>query len=162
MGRLTKKKIDQIRALLREGFTQGETAKKLHVGRGTVSKYAEEEPEGGEVPPPDSELEDLERKKKRLEAWMELETVKQAMMKVPQRLDELQATVEVLGADQDLLREWFKSLPISNLGRKWECSQCGDEKYVTVKVKCSRCGYETEWGRQCPEQKKIHPALVVS
>ena len=155
VGRLTKEKINEIRRLLKEGYTKKEVAEKTGVDRGTVRKYAEEESSRGKAPPKDPELETLEREKKRLQVWMELETVKQAMMKIPERLDELEATMKVLGADQDLLREWIESSPIANLGRKWSCSQCGSPKYVTVKVKCSRCGYETTWGHQCPPERKL-------
>ena len=168
MGRkVTEEEVREWVALHEKGHTYDDIGEKAGRRGETVGKHVREylKRKGGQGSPeahPDSELEDLERKKKRLKAWMELETLKQAMMKVPQRLDELQATVEVLGADQDLLRERIESSPIANLGRKWKCRGCGSSKYVMVKVKCNRCGRETEWGHVCPPEEKVYPPLPVS
>lgn len=161
MGKkVTQDEIKEWLALKERGYTDRAIGEKFHRDPKTIAKHLRPHLKGrGEGSPPDSELEGLKREKERQELLMELERAREARMKIPERLEELETTVKALGADQDQLREWFQSLPISNLGRKWECSQCGDKKYVTVKVKCSRCGHETAWGHQCPPEKKVKPAF---
>jgi len=127
----------------------------------TVGKHVREYLERrGKESPPDSEIQSLKALKDRYKVLIELDKIREEHQRVPKRLDDLEATVKALSADQNQLQaaqkklsvhqegllEWFRSLPISNLGTDWVCSRCGSPKYVMVKVECSRCGYETAWG----------------
>lgn len=161
MGRkVTEDEVEEWVALHEKGYAYENIGERVGRDGKTVGKHVREYlKRRGEGTPPDSELEGLKREKERQKLLMELESAREARTKIPERLEELETTVKALGADQDQLREWIQSLPTANLGRKWECSQCGDKKYVTVKVKCSRCGYETAWGHQCPPEKKVKPAF---
>ena len=147
MGKLTKAKIDEIQRLDREGYTKKEIAEKVRVDRGTVAKYIDEKPNRGQGSPPDSELEILNREKKRLEAWIELETVKQKMLKVPNRLDDVETTLKAYGEDVERLRLKLKSQPDFS---KLRCRKCGD--YMAVDVTCVSCNQKWCFGLWAEEK----------
>ena len=107
-----------------------------------VREYLRKHPKGGQGSPlPDSELETLNRENKRLEAWMELQTLKQKMLKVPNRLDDVEKTLKAYGEDVERLRLKLKSQPDLS---KLRCPKCGD--YMVVDVTCVSCNHKYCFG----------------
>jgi len=168
MGRkVTEDEVKEWVALHEKGHTYDDIGKRVGRDGKTVGKHVRQYLERrGQGSPQDPELDMLKREKERYQVLMELDRLREEREGLPKRLEgfeaelnDLRTTIKALSADQDLLREWFESLPIMNLGRKWKCSQCDSSEYVAVKVECSRCGYETTWGHQCPPEKKVKPAL---
>ena len=145
MGRkVTQDEVKEWVSLHKKGYTYGAIGERADRDGKTVGKHVREYLERiGEELPQDSELEALNREKDRQKVLMELERVKEERMKVPQRLDELEATLKALVADQDTILKRFKSLPSWNIGRKWKCTECEASDYVAVRVECTKCGYET-------------------
>ena len=182
MGRkVTEDEIKEWLALKKRGYTNRAIGEKFDRDEKTIGKYLRPYlGKRGEVSPQDSELDTLERQKERYQVLIELDKLREEREGLPKRLEgleaelkdvkttlealsadqnQLHATLKKLSVDQDQLRELFQSLPISNLGRNWKCSQCGSSKYVMVKVECSKCGHETTWGYACPKEEKVTPYL---
>ena len=168
MGRkVTDDEIEEWLTLKNRNWTDKAIGEKYHRDPKTIGRHLKEYLERpGQGSPQHPELEALKRDIETQELLMKLETAREARMKIPDRLEELEATVKGLGADleatvkalgEDLerLRLRFNKLPIADLKRNWTCSLCGSSDYPVIKVKCSRCEREVWFGFVCPPEKKI-------
>jgi len=147
MGRkVTQDEVEKWVALKERGYTDTSIAEKFNRNEKTIAKYLRPYLEGkrGQGSPQDaqdSELEMLEMEKKRHQVLMELETVKQAMMKIPERLDKLETTLKAIGEDLESLRLRLNSQPDFS---KLKCPKCGD--YMAVDAMCVSCNHKYCFG----------------
>lgn len=157
MGRkVTEDEVKEWVALHEKGYTYEHIGKQYRRNPKTVGEHVREYLLNRQLPKGEegagelrAEVDLLTMEKERQEALMELERAKEARMKVPERLDELETTLKAYGEDLESLRLRLNSQPDFS---KWKCSKCG-EPYVVVKVMCSSCSHEVYHGLWPPQKK---------
>ena len=144
MGRkVTEDEIEQWLALKKRGYTNKAIGEKFGRAEKTIGEHLREylKRKGEEGSPPDSELEMLKRQEEVERLFTALEEAREARLKVPNRLDDVEKTLKAYEDDVERLRLKLKSQPDFS---KLRCTECGE--YMAVEAVCMSCNHKYWFG----------------
>ena len=89
------------------------------------------------------------------EQWRAMKAMDLSAPSVPRTLKRLHATVAALTAQLDVVTKKLNATPLAGLRNRFKCKDCGESGYLGIRVECTACGEEAQygwWKPKTPEQ----------